>query len=180
MKRILFLISMVLYLTGTAQKCPPEGDNKKEAFSNLQKNRQWFPDKSKAKGYDFNIMLQDGIKDTGAVYVDAYITSAKISGTESCECHDTAKSMKDYHIFIAAVKGDQLGIHNQVVEVSRYARVLNPAITFSYVKSLIGHKVRIYGYTFIDVEHANVIGSKNQWRAGLQEIHPVFFITRLD
>lgn len=178
--RILVLLSIIcLSIIGKSQNCPPQGDNPKEVKDNLLKNRQFF-DKNKAICYPFELMMKDGIQDTGAVYVDAYITSAKISGTESCECHIADKSFKDYHIFISATKGDKLGIHNQVVEVSRYARALNPSITFEYVKSLVGHKVRVYGYTFIDVEHKNVIGSKNQWRAGLEEIHPVFFIDQLD
>jgi hypothetical protein len=37
--------------------------------------------------------------------------------------------------------------------------------------------VRIYGYTFIDEEHKSAIGD---WRIGLQEIHPVMFIDKLD
>ena len=173
-----FIILLFISIHGFSQ-CPPEGDNPKEIKDNLLKNRQYF-NKDKAVGYDFELMMKDGIKDTGAVYVDTYITSAKISGTESCECHISDKSFKDYHIFISADPNDKLGIHNQVVEVSRYARALNPSITFEYVKSMVGHKVRIYGYTFIDEEHKNVIGSKRQWRAGLQEIHPVFFIEPLN
>lgn len=180
MRIILIFIILLTSIISRSQPCPPEGDDKKEAADNLLKNRQFFPDKLKAKGYDFSVMMKDGIKDTGAVYVEAYITSAKISGLESCECHIENNDFKDYHIFIAAKKGDVLGTHNQVVEVSRYARKLNPSITYKYVRSLIGHKVRIYGYTFIDEEHKSVIGSKNQWRAGLQEIHPVFYIDKLD
>ena len=173
-----FIILLFISIHGFSQ-CPPDGDNPKEIKDNLLKNRQYF-NKDKAVGYDFELMMKDGIKDTGAVYIDAYITSAKISGLESCECHIENNDFKDYHIFIAAKKGDVLGTHNQVVEVSRYARKLNPSITYKYVRSLIGHKVRIYGYTFIDEEHKSVIGSKNQWRAGLQEIHPVFYIDKLD
>ena len=180
MKAFVILLFILFSNVGKSQTCPPEGDNKKEVNDNLLKNRQWFPDKNKAKGYSFDLMMKDGIKDTGAIYVDAYITSAKISGLESCECHIADKSFQDYHIFISADPKDKLGKHNQVVEVSRYARSFNKSITFEYVKLLVGHKVRIYGYTFIDEEHKNVIGSKNQWRAGLQEIHPVFFIMKLD
>lgn len=180
MRNLLILILLAIPLISISQSCPPQGDIPKEAKDNLLKNRQWFPSKEKAKGYPFSLMMSDGIKDTGAVYVEAYITSAKISGLESCECHIDDNDFKDYHIFIAAVKGDKLGTHNQVVEVSRYARKLNPSITYKYVRTLIGHKVRIYGYTFIDEEHKDVIGSKRQWRAGLQEIHPVFYIDKLD
>ena len=176
MRKYLILILLSVSIIGNRQKCPPQGDDAKEVKDNLLKNRQWFPSKDKAKGYPFELMLKDGIKDTGAVYVEAYITSAKISGLESCECHIDDNDFKDYHIFIAKLRGDIDGTHNQVVEVSRYARALNPSITYKYVRSLIGKKVRIYGYTFIDEEHKNVIGSKNQWRAGLQEIHPVFYI----
>jgi len=180
MKKLILLLFLGLSIIGKSQTCPPEGDKPSEATDNLLKNRQWFPEKSLAKEYDLAILMKDGIEDTSAVYVDAYITSAKISGVESCECHINDNDFKDYHIFISADPNDKLGIHNQVVEVSRYARAFNPSINFQYVKSLVGHKVRIYGYTFIDEEHKNVIGSKNQWRAGLQEIHPVFYIDKLD
>ena len=179
MKYIAILLLLPLFSIGQ-KACPPKGLTKSKYADNLLKNRQWFPDKSKAKGYEFSLMMQDGIKDTGAVYVEAYITSAKISGLEDCECKVDDNDFKDYHIFISATKGDKLGTHNQVVEVSRYARALNPFITYAYVKSLVGHKVRIYGYTFFDVEHKNVIGSKNQWRKGIEELHPVFYIDKLD
>lgn len=180
MRNSIVIFLLFIPVICSSQKCPPQGDLPKEKADNLLKNRQWFPTKNKAKGYPISLLMKDGIVDTGAVCVEAYITSAKISGLESCECHIDDNDFKDYHIFIAAKKGDALGIHNQVVEVSRYARAFNSSMTFKYVKSLIGHKVRIYGYTFIDEEHKNVIGSKNQWRAGLQEIHPVFYIDRLD
>ena len=138
----------------------------------LLKNRQYFI-KDSAKQVSFDLLAIDGIKDTGMIFVDAFITSAKISGVESCECHIADKSMQDYHIYISNTKGDKLGKHNQIVEVSRYSRQLNPSLDFAYVKSMIGRKVRIYGYAFIDEEHKNAIGS---WREGIQEIHPVFFI----
>lgn len=180
MRKYLILILLIISIFGRSQSCPPQGDLPRESADNLLKNRQWFPKKEMSKGYPLSLMMRDGIQDTGAVFVDAYITSAKISGLESCECHIDDNDFKDYHIFIAAVRGDKLGTHNQVVEVSRYARALNPSITYKYVRTLIGHKVRIYGYTFIDEEHKSVIGSKNQWRKGLQEIHPVFYIDKLD
>ncbi len=161
-----------------AQPCPVRGDSKnvKIQAADRLKNRQYFT-KAFAKPLDLETLMQDGAKDTGAVYVDAYITSAKISGPESCECHIKEKSFLDYHIYISYAGNDKLGKHNQIVEVSRYSRSLNPDLTFDYVKTLIGHKVRIYGYVFNDEEHKSAIGS---WRAGIQEIHPVFFIDKLE
>ena len=174
------LLTILLFIAETSfsqSQCPPEGDRPKEAVASLLKNRQWFPVKDSAHQIQFEDLLKDAITDTGAVYVDAYITSAKISGLEACQCHINNNDYKDYHIFIAATQGDKLGKDNQVVEVSRYARAFNPSITFDYVKGLVGHKVRIYGYTFMDDEHKNAIG---RWRGGIQEIHPVFYIDRLD
>lgn len=181
MKKYLSILTLFICSICIGQKaCPPKGDRPKEESQSLLKNRQWFPNKKKAKAYDLSILMKDGITDTGAIYVEAYITSAKISGKEACQCHLDDPATKDYHIFIAAKKGDVLGTHNQVIEVSRYSRKLDPSLTFAYVKSLVGHKVRIYGYTFMDTEHQNVIGSAHQWRKGVQEIHPVMGLQQLD
>ena len=109
--------------------------------------------------------------------MDAYITSAKISGVESCECHIANPDYQDYHIYISDSPTNIKKNRNQIVEVSRYSRALNPQLNFKYVKSLVGHKVRIYGYTFIDEEHKSAIGD---WRMGLQEIHPVMYIDKID
>ena len=167
-----------LFISASAQ-CPTKGDDTKASVINadLLKNRMCYVAKENAVGRNFSDLIQDKIQDTSLIYVDAYITSAKISGTESCECHDTAKAMLDYHIYISATQGDKLGKHNQIVEVSRYSRLFNKTLTFAYVKSLIGHKVRIYGYIFMDEEHKSAIGD---WRAGIEEIHPVFFIEKLN
>ena len=176
MKKIIFLL---FPLFSMAQTCPPNGDNKnaKIQAADLLKNRSYYPGKDKAKEISLEDLMADKVTDTGFVFVDAYITSAKISGVESCECHIADKAFQDYHIYISYVGTDKLGKHNQVVEVSRYSRQVNPGIGFDYVKGLIGHKVRIYGYTFFDEEHKSAIGG---WRAGIEEIHPVLFIDKLD
>jgi len=160
-------------------QCPTKGDNFIASVINadLLKNRMCYVLKESAIAHNFSDLIEDKIKDTSLIYVDAYITSAKISGVESCECHDTAKAMLDYHIYISATQGDKLGKHNQIVEVSRYSRLFNKTLTYAYVKSLVGHKVRIYGYTFMDEEHKSAIG---YWRAGIEEIHPVFYIEKLN
>lgn len=178
MKGLFFILLLMVSYLG-AQTCPPKGDNKHPDIvaADLLKNRQYFPQKDKAKAVLFSTLASDGAKDTGAIYVDAFITSAKISGIESCECHIADKSFLDYHIYISDAPGNIAKSKNQVVEVSRYSRALNPALTFAYVKTLVGHKVRVYGYTFMDDEHKAAIGN---WRAGIQEIHPVFYIDKLD
>lgn len=177
MKKIMILF-LFACAGAVAQSCPVQGDSKnaKIQAADRLKNRQYFT-KASAKPLDLETLMQDSAKDTCAVYVDAYITSAKISGPESCECHVKNKSFLDYHIYISYVGNDKLGKHNQIVEVSRFSRALNPDLTFDYVKTLVGHKVRIYGYVFNDEEHKSAIGS---WRAGIQEIHPVFFIDKLN
>lgn len=177
MKTLLFLLIPIF--SWSQKVCPPQGDNKnpKIQAADLLKNRSYCQSKYKAKAINLEDLMADKITDTGFVFVDAYITSAKISGAESCQCHDTAKSARDYHIYISYAPGDKLGKHNQVVEVSRYSRQVNPGVNFAFVKQMIGHKVRIYGYIFNDEEHKSAIGD---WRAGIQEIHPVFYIDKLD
>ena len=170
---ILFFISI-----NALSQCPPKGDNKsiKIIKADLLKNRMCYVVKSKAISKKFSDLVKDKIYDTSLVYVEAYITSVKISGPESCECHEDDKSMLDYHIYVADNNTTDKS-KNQIVEVSRYSRLFNRSLTYSYVKSLVGHKVRIYGYTFMDEEHKNGIG---KWRVGIEEIHPVFWIDKID
>ena len=171
------LIFLFLPLFTLSQTCPPQGDNKslKIQAADLLKNRSYHPDSANEVSID-SLMI-DHVSDTGYVFVDAYITSAKISGKESCNCHTTDKGQLDYHIYISTAPENTDKKLNQIVEVSRYSRELNPSLNFAYVKSLVGHKVRIYGYTFFDGEHKSGVG---KWRSGILEIHPVFFIERLD
>lgn len=173
MKYILILIPLF-----SLAQCPPKGDDNKASVisADLLKNRMCYVAKGKAVAHNFSELLQDKIKDTSLIYVDAYITSVKISGVESCECHDTAASMLDYHIYISSTKTTDKK-NNQIVEVTRYSRLFNSSLNYKYVKSLVGKKVRIYGYTFMDEEHKSAIGN---WRAGIQEIHPVFYIDALN
>jgi len=175
MKYLIFLLLPIVGMTQTA--CPPKGDgaNSKEIAADLLKNRSYCPPKYKAHGYDISVLMKDAITDTSLVYVDAYITSVKISGVESCECHIENNDYKDYHIYIAQTMTQDKG-KNQIVEVSRYSRQFNPKMSFQNIKALVGKKVRIYGYTFMDQEHKGAIGD---WRAGIQEIHPVFYIEAL-
>jgi len=167
---ILFFISIY----GICQ-CPPQGDNKNSDIIKLDllKNRSCFVAKNKANACNFSDLLHDSIQDTSLIYVDAYITLVKISGPESCECHIDNPDYEDYHIYIAATNTKDKK-QNQIIEVTRYSRQFNKNLTFKYIKSLIGQKVRIYGYTFFDQEHKSA-----NWRAGIEEIHPVFFIDKL-
>lgn len=161
------LVILLLACMHASAQCPVQGDNKnpKIQAADRLKNRSYCPAKSMAHPVDLEALMADKVTDTGFVYVDCFITSAKISGIESCECHVKDKSMQDYHIYISYSGSDKLGSHNQIVEVSRYSRQLNPGIDYAYVKSLVGKKVRIYGYTFMDDEHKSAIGN---WRAGIQ------------
>jgi hypothetical protein len=173
MQLLLLFINLFLF-----QKCPPQGDNKnpKIMAADLLKNRSWCPDKNKAAYRKLSDLMKDKLQDTSLIYVEAYITSAKISGAESCQCHDNNPETRDYHIYISA-RNTKDKKQNQIVEVTRYSRMFNNNLNFQYVKSLIGHKVRIYGYTFMDEEHKSGIGN---WRAGIQEIHPVMYIDKID
>ena len=172
MKLILFLL---LPFALQAQVCPPQGDNAKLKIqaADLLKNRSHFPDTSTANFVEFDSL--ETTKDTGLIYIEGYLTYAKISGVESCQCHDKSPAMRDYHIYIGtepkAPKNECI-----IVEVSRYSRAVNPDLTFANVKSLTGKMVRVYGYAFSDDEHKSAIGV---WRKGILEIHPVFLILGL-
>ena len=176
MKKLLFIL-MLLPLYTLAQNCPPKGDSKEQKIidADLLKNRSSCPDKSTAKKYDMALFMKDKINDNGLVYVEGYINEVKKSGTESCECHIKDESFLDYHIYVSGTLTSNKAL-NQIVEVTRYSRAKNPQLDYNYVKSLVGKKVRIYGYTFMDAEHKGGVGN---WRSGIEEIHPVFYIDKL-
>ena len=177
MKTILITI-LSAWVSWSNAQCPPEGDNTHSNIiaADLLKNRQFCPDTSTAVKVSIKELMKDAVTDS-FVMLEAYITSAKISGKESCECHLADRQYLDYHIFISDSSDNIAKNLNSIIEVSRYARAINPSLTFDYVKTLVGHKVKIYGYTFIDEEHKSAIGN---WRIGIEEIHPVFFIIQAD
>ena len=174
MKQII-LICLFAPLFSIAQNgCPISGDNKnpKIQAADRLKNRSYFPDIKTAHPININLVLSDKANDTGLVYMDGYLTYAKISGIESCECHSTKPEDLDYHIYIGLTP-KALKKECVIVEVTRFSRIVNSNLQFKYIKSLTGKKVRIYGYLFEDKEHKSAIGT---WRKGITEIHPVFLI----
>lgn len=168
---ILFLFSYTAY-----GQCPIRGDGAMRLWHiDSLKNIKSCPDTSEAYQADFNTLATDYIMDSMFVFLDCFIVSAKLSGIESCECHDSSPAMRDYHIYVSD-KPKNTNNKCVIVEVTRFSRQFNPSLTLAYVKSLVGKKVRVYGYVFSDEEHKNAIG---KWRQGIEEIHPVFYIEKL-
>lgn len=176
MKYLILLLLLPLFSIGQ-NGCPITGDNKnlKIQAADKLKNRSYFPDIKTAHAIDINLSLKDNVSDTGLVYMDGYLTYAKVSGLESSECHSNKPEDLDYHIYIGINPKDTKN-KCVIVEITRFSRIINSSLQFNYIKSLTGKKVRVYGYLFSDEEHKSAIGS---WRSGITEIHPVFNITPL-
>lgn len=174
MKNILTTILLMSTIWSFCQ-CLPQGDNKSKKIqaADLLKNRSYFPDASTAHFVEFDRL--ETTKDTGLIYIEGYLTYAKISGPESCECHSADPAMRDYHVYVGK-KPKDLKKDCIIVEVSRYSRAVNPALIFANIKALTGKIVRVYGYAFSDDEHKSAIGV---WRMGIKEVHPVFLILPL-
>src|ERR1700741_4143013 len=103
MNKLMLLLLVIASTCSNAHPCPPKGDN---IHANIQaadilKNRNHCAAKSTAKRVKWSDLSRDKVTYSGLVYIDAYITSAKISGVESCECHINKNTFKDYHIYIS-------------------------------------------------------------------------------
>jgi hypothetical protein len=172
MFKIIFLI--LLRLTHAGQ-CPVKGDGPARLWHiDSTKNIQDCPDPLQAAEANIKDLMADKLGLGQFVYVDCYIVSAKLSGPESCQCHSKNLDDLDYHIYVSD-KPTALKKDCAIVEVSRYSRIYNPGLTLEYVKSLVGQSVKVYGYVFSDTEHKSAIGN---WRSGIEEIHPVFYIQK--
>jgi WD40 repeat protein len=170
------IIFLILWSAAAYSQCPVKGDGSARLWHiDSAKNIQQCADTSFAAIETIQCIMKDSLTAGEFVSIDCFIVSAKLSGVESCQCHDKNVDMLDYHIYVsdkpAALKKD-CGI----IEVTRYSRIFNSALSLANIKKMIGKKVRVFGYVFSDEEHKSAIGN---WRSGIEEIHPVFYIEKL-
>ena len=185
-------VAVALALTPSyahAQTCPLQGDAKQALAKELNpyKNREDAPLASKinrdatlpavlAPGPD----LQRWSREDGAIF-EGVVINVKVGGIESVNCHAKDAAHRDTHIELA-LDPSASSTQRVIVEVTPRWREKMAAIadwsTSALKSQLIGHRVRVTGWLFDDLEHemqaenTNSGGASN-WRATVWEIHPV-------
>lgn len=178
------------------QTCPAEGDAKQALARELNpyKNREDAPPVEKINpAATLNAVLAPGSdlqrwsREEGAIF-EGIVVGVKPGGIESANCHARDLPHRDTHIELAL---DPSASPNQrvIVEVTPRWRekmaVIADWSTAALKRQLLGHRVRIIGWLFDDLEHipqaenSNPGGAGN-WRATVWEIHPITGITVLD
>jgi hypothetical protein len=192
-------------------ECPAEGKNRDgrlsfgdKAKQNVLKNRFTLPAKFSPMTFDQFLQLPakyDERWETKAVTVEAYVADVKRGGTrgESANCGATGSGQVDCHIDFTK-NGNTSGPQHVIVgEVTERIRRLAAAGKLSFTKGnrtitdwstpnlrreMLGRRVKISGYLFMDKDHMNEDwvtdpnddqGNPN-WRATTWEIHPVMKI----
>lgn len=172
-----------------AQTCPLQGDAKQALAKELNpyKNREDAPLASKinlnatlaavlAPGPD----LQRWSREDGAIF-EGMVINVKVGGIESVNCHATDPAHRDTHIELA-LDPSAPSTQRVIVEVTPRWREKMAAIadwsTPALKTQLIGHRVRVTGWLFDDLEHERQAentnaGAAGNWRATVWEIHPV-------
>jgi hypothetical protein len=98
--------------------------------------------------------------------IEANVLSVKMDGNIDKKCNDSLFNYKEIHIYICYYQNKK---NNKIVEISCLSE-LHTKKGYDYVQSLIGHKVKMYGYEF----------SKQQSYIDKEEIYPIFWIEKLD
>ena len=172
-----------------AQACPLQGDAKQALAKELNpyKNREDAPLASKinlnatlpatlAPGPD----LQRWSREDGAIF-EGVVINVKVGGIESVNCHAKDPAHRDTHIELA-LDPSAASTQRVIVEVTPRWRekmaVIADWSTPALKKQLIGHRVRVTGWLFDDLEHERQAentnaGAAGNWRATVWEIHPV-------
>lgn len=108
-----------------------------------------------------------------AVSLTGYITDTRLEETESTNCE--GKGGYDWHVWIGPVPGSSRA-RSVITEATPRVRARERGFDLGVIESYAGRavKVRITGWTLLDYEHPEQLGSD---RATLWELHP---ITKID
>jgi len=195
MKYVRMIASLALFLFASAllraQTCPLGGTAKgaRIEHANELKNRSAIP---AAKDFDPKFTLAAVLapgNDTArwdqsrAGVLTGYVHNAKPGGIETVNCGAKAIPDRDTHIELVLTLPDSAGKRRVIVEVTPRMRAWARThkmdwSTPTLEKTLIGHKVRIEGWAFLDFEHEVSAentnpGHKLNWRATVWELHPI-------
>jgi len=190
MKTYYFLLTLYLLTltTPAAAQCGRFGDGKsaKMRTSDSLKNRSAITAQPMIIPID-SILRQPLSTDywllsTTFASITGYVVSVKYGGPESCNCKSTDKTDWDYHIVVAKDKDHIKPIDCMIFEVTRYNRADNPALTYAFCKSLVGHYATFDTWLFPDIEHWNAAenthpGGVHNWRRTIWEGHSIKSIT---
>jgi len=176
--------------------CPPEGTATTEARRerNRQKNREAAPRPDQINPAITMVALMRAGRDSarfsvadGAV-IEGYVTDVQVGGVETCNCGARAPDDRDAHIEIVLRRGDRR--RPVIVETTPRWRAKMAALgedwsTPTLHRTLIGHRVRITGWMFWDLDHEDEADNtarpgNRTWRRTAWEIHPVTAIEVLD
>jgi hypothetical protein len=169
--------------------CPLQGDAKQALAKELNpyKNRDDAPPVSKINGAaTLQAVLAPGndldrwSREDGAIF-EGVVVNVKIGGIESVNCHAKDPAHRDTHIELA-LDSSAPETQRVIVEVTPRWRdkmkVIADWSTPALKSQLIGHRVRITGWLFDDLEHKADAentnpGASGNWRATVWEIHPI-------
>ncbi len=104
-----------------------------------------------------------------AVVTEGYLLEVKLQGPETANCGISYPTEEDFHLWIVGsnLEGKATSV---VVEVSPRVRRDRPDLFLRNLQSLVGKKIRVYGWVMFDPEHPDQVGKT---RGTLWEIHPV-------
>ncbi|HEU4563670.1 MAG TPA: hypothetical protein VFS05_03435 [Gemmatimonadaceae bacterium] len=178
-------------VTTTFEGCPPEGDSQRMAEINRLKNRvdtsaayrlvpldslltlSWPPATPERTPRQWSradraaIERRQGIP----VAVEGYVAGARLSGTESTNCHGADARYRDWRLWIVARAGESRA-RSVVTEPTPRVRASHPGWSLDALRDAqrARERVRVSGWLFFDPEHPDQIGKT---RGTLWEIHPV-------
>jgi hypothetical protein len=172
--------------------CPPDGDGGDRELNRL-KNRV---DSAAWKSTPFDAVLLLGwpagvtrrpraewrVSDSIAVdkreglpiRVEGYFVGAKQEGPEATNCHGADRTVRDWHVWLAAEPGKNRR-RSIVVETTPAVRAKHPEWSLTTIHELVRDStpVRVSGWLLLDQEHPEQLGKT---RGTLWEIHPVMEI----
>lgn len=168
--------------------CPRYGDSKLARIRQLDviKNRSTAPSNIDSS-VTLKAMLAGGNdvhrwSDNEGARITGFVIEVKPGGLESVNCHAHTLARRDTHIELA-LKPDGKSTQAVIVEVTPYWRSEEKQAgknwsTKTLRHDLLGHRVQITGWLFLDAEHENAAentrpGKAHDWRGTAWEIHPV-------
>lgn len=175
----------------TFDGCPPGGDSRRMAAINRLKNRVDTAAAYRLVPLDSVLALpwpraaaertpsQWSRADRAAIErlqgipiaVEGYVAGARLSGTESTNCHGADARYRDWRLWIVGRPGESRA-RSLVTEPTPRVRRSHPGWSLDALRDAqrARERVRVSGWLFFDPEHPDQIGKT---RGTLWEIHPV-------
>lgn len=172
---LLLLLATTTHAQSIYHNCPLAGDNPRTASKDSLKNRYDIPTSYRPLSFDEVAAMKEDDTSNYPAVIEGYVILIKNGGKETCNCH----SATDLDVHIEITKDSSINDPKQAIicEVNPRMQAITGYSTKDLKKTILHHKVRIYGYLFSDSEHkenSEVDGGKGLiWRETCKEIHPV-------